>query len=212
METQCGDGAFSMDWTSIMVILRTILLFPGTQPVNPWLVGGTCSVATSGLSALMCNNATTTMSAADDYLTFSLNPTGTDLAATYNVTVSAGTITPTSASYGAATSFQLQAGSAGGGNVVVTITDADDPSCQFMVNIVDLGSCSSVMPGNFDLALTKAISSVPSPATVGSNVTYTLTVINQGDVDATNIAITDFIPTGLTLNDPDWTMLVILLF
>ncbi len=178
---------------------------PGTQPVNPWLVGGTCSIATSGLSALMCNNATTTMSAADDYITFSLNPMGTDLAATYNVTVSAGTITPTSASYGVATNFQLQAGSAGGGNVMVTITDATDATCQLIVNIVDPGSCSAVMPGTFDLALTKAISSLPSPAIVGSSITYTLTIINQGNVNATNIAISDFIPTGLTLNDLDWT-------
>ncbi len=180
-------------------------VIPASQPVNPCLSGGTCSIATSGLSALMCNNATTTMSAADDYLTFSLNSTGTDLAATYNVSVSAGTITPTSASYGAATSFQLQAGSAGGGDVVVTITDADDPTCQLIVNIVDPGSCSAVMPGNFDLALTKAISSAPTPTTIGSNLTYTLTIINQGDVDATNVAISDFIPTGLTLNDANWT-------
>ncbi|MBK8390168.1 MAG: DUF11 domain-containing protein [Saprospiraceae bacterium] len=180
-------------------------VIPATQPSNPCLAGPVCSISTSGLSALLCNNATTPMSPADDFITFSLNPTGTDLAATYNVSVSSGTITPTNASYGVATNFQLQAGSAGGGNVMVTITDATDATCQLIVNIVDPGSCSAVMPGTFDLALTKAISSLPSPAIVGSSITYTLTIINQGNVNATNIAISDFIPTGLTLNDLYWT-------
>ena len=30
-------------------------------------------------------------------------------------------------------------------------------------------------------------------------------VTNQGTVDATNIQISDYIPAGLTLNDPNWT-------
>jgi len=30
-------------------------------------------------------------------------------------------------------------------------------------------------------------------------------VFNQGTVDASNIEITDYIPTGLTLNDSNWT-------
>ena len=40
---------------------------------------------------------------------------------------------------------------------------------------------------------------------IGDTVTFTLTVTNQGNVDATNIELIDHIPQGLTLNDPNWT-------
>jgi uncharacterized repeat protein (TIGR01451 family) len=59
-------------------------------------------------------------------------------------------------------------------------------------------------PG-FDLALTKVVST-PAPYTAGDIVTYTITVINQGDFDAYNVDVTDYIPTGLNLQDGAWTM------
>ncbi|MBL7786162.1 MAG: hypothetical protein JNM36_09680, partial [Chitinophagales bacterium] len=52
--------------------------------------------------------------------------------------------TPTSASYGQATTFQLQNGSAGSGNTVtITITDLTDTNCKIQVDIPDTGSCST---------------------------------------------------------------------
>ena len=103
-----------------------------------------CSLTADGLANVICNDATTTSDATDDFITFELNPTGLNLGATYNVTVSSGTITPTSATYGSATSFQLQAGSAGAGNVTVTIADVDDPTnCTLDVTITDPGTCST---------------------------------------------------------------------
>ena len=39
----------------------------------------------------------------------------------------------------------------------------------------------------------------------GSDVVYTITVTNQGTVDATAIEVTDFIPAGFVLNDAAWT-------
>jgi large repetitive protein len=59
-------------------------------------------------------------------------------------------------------------------------------------------------PTLFDLALTKT--SATSSVVAGGNITYTLSLINQGNVNATNININDYIPTGLTLNDPAWTV------
>ena len=58
----------------------------------------------------------------------------------------------------------------------------------------------------FDLALKKVVTSPAPPATVspGDNVTYTITVTNQGGIDATNVSISDDIPTGWTLNDATW--------
>lgn len=56
----------------------------------------------------------------------------------------------------------------------------------------------------FDLALIKQLGvGQPSPVLPGESVTFTITVFNQGDIDAYNIAITDYIPA--ILNDSDWT-------
>ncbi len=49
----------------------------------------------------------------------------------------------------------------------------------------------------FDLALKKLIAS-PAPYFPGADVTFTITVYNQGTVDATDIAVTDYVPTGLS--------------
>ncbi len=58
----------------------------------------------------------------------------------------------------------------------------------------------------FDLALVKLVSNSQNyPIAPGNDVTFTITVFNQGNVDATNVQITDYIPTGMTLNDSDWT-------
>jgi hypothetical protein len=102
-----------------------------------------CNISASGLSGTSCNDNSTVPTATDDYITFDLNPTGSNLAATYNVSVSSGTISPTSASFGSATTFTLNNGSAGGGDVTVTITDATDGSCTLDQVITDPGSCSS---------------------------------------------------------------------
>ncbi len=112
---------------------------------SPYVAAG-CNITSADLTALTCNDNGTSGDTADDYVTFSLNPTGNDLGATYSVSVSSGTITPTTGTYGAATSFQLQDGSAGAGNVTVTITDADEAGCTLDVVINDPGSCSSASP------------------------------------------------------------------
>lgn len=106
-----------------------------------------CGITADGLTALTCNDNGTGNDSDDDYLTFSLNPTGTNLGSNgYTVSVSAGTITPSLGLYGEATSFQLQNGSASAADVIVTITDADSTSCSYQVTITSTGSCSSASP------------------------------------------------------------------
>ena len=69
---------------------------------------------------------------------------------------------------------------------------------------------------NFDLALTKVYTSDASAdgnATdgiiqLGDDVTFTITVINQGTLDAGTFEVTDFLPPGFVLNDPAWTCLL----
>ena len=56
----------------------------------------------------------------------------------------------------------------------------------------------------FDLALTKVISSM-GPFVPGDTVTYTITVYNQGTLNADSIVITETPPVGMTNVDPDWT-------
>lgn len=64
---------------------------------------------------------------------------------------------------------------------------------------------STVCP-KFDLALDKKVKSgQPSVFAPGDNVTFTITVYNQGNSAASSINLTDYIPFGLTLNDPNWT-------
>ncbi|MBL7785592.1 MAG: hypothetical protein JNM36_06785, partial [Chitinophagales bacterium] len=98
--------------------------------------GALCNLTAAGLGNVMCNNNGTNADASDDYISFTLNPTGTTLGSNYVVTVSSGSVTPTSASYGQATTFQLQNGSAGSGNTVtITITDLTDTNCKIQVDI-----------------------------------------------------------------------------
>jgi len=58
----------------------------------------------------------------------------------------------------------------------------------------------------FDLAIDKTLST-PSPITIGTgaSLTFTITVINEGDVTATNVIVNDNIPAGLILDDSNWS-------
>jgi len=59
---------------------------------------------------------------------------------------------------------------------------------------------------NFDLALTKT-GATPNPITAGDDVTFTITVENQGTIaaqDVINAQVTEYPPAGWTVNDPNW--------
>jgi gliding motility-associated-like protein/uncharacterized repeat protein (TIGR01451 family) len=65
----------------------------------------------------------------------------------------------------------------------------------------------SACAGVFDLSLTKTLASgQPNPVNIGDEIRYLITVYNEGDVAASNIEITDRLPTGVTLspNNPGW--------
>lgn len=102
-----------------------------------------CSLDSSGLSSITCNDNATSSDNTDDYITFDLNPTGSGIGSNYTVTVSSGTISPSaSVTYGSSTSFTLQNGSAGAGDVTITVTDDTDGTCSLIETITDPGSCS----------------------------------------------------------------------
>ncbi|WP_157585430.1 SdrD B-like domain-containing protein, partial [Runella zeae] len=59
----------------------------------------------------------------------------------------------------------------------------------------------------FDLALRKTLAAGQAASVnPGSTVKFTITIYNQGNVDATAIQVSDYIPTGLTLNDANWSV------
>lgn len=91
-------------------------------------------------------------------------------------------------------------------------TDSDaDPTGKSPVFTVTAGQqnltidAGLVKPTNkLDLALRKTIVG-SGPFTAGGNITFKIDVFNQGTMDAYDIVVTDYIPTGLTLNDNQWT-------
>ena len=85
----------------------------------------------------------------------------------------------------------------GGDNVLDNSGNDEDDHDLTKVNVVQ----------TFDLALTKVISAnTPGPFQQGSIVTYDITVTNEGTLDATTVFVSDNIPNGLILNDPNWNM------
>ena len=69
---------------------------------------------------------------------------------------------------------------------------------------------ATVVVGGFDLALIKTLSDGQA-ATVspGDNVSFDITVINQGAIIADNIVVGDYVPAGFTFDpalNPDWTL------
>ncbi len=104
------------------------------------LAASMCSINASGLSNVLCNDNGTPSDPTDDYITFDLNPTGTDIGTTYTVT--GATLTPSGGNYGSVTSFQTNPGTAGGGNLLLTIVDGSDPFCTFAFTVSDPGTCS----------------------------------------------------------------------
>jgi uncharacterized repeat protein (TIGR01451 family) len=57
----------------------------------------------------------------------------------------------------------------------------------------------------FDLALTKVLTST-GPFVPGDDVTFTVTVVNQGAQDATDIDVVDYLPTNMTfVSSPDFS-------
>ena len=57
----------------------------------------------------------------------------------------------------------------------------------------------------YDLALTKTIQNQKDSYTKGENITFAITVHNQGELVARNIEVTDYLPAGLELKDTNWT-------
>ncbi len=77
-------------------------------------------------------------------------------------------------------------------SVTSSVSDADVTN-----NSATTSTTVNAVPGpQADLALTKTDS--PDPVTAGNNVTYTVTVVNNGPDTATNVLVTDNLPGGVS--------------
>ncbi|MEM9037626.1 MAG: SdrD B-like domain-containing protein [Actinomycetota bacterium] len=81
--------------------------------------------------------------------------------------------------------------------------DATTPDARENLT-VDLGFWQP----RFDLALRKQLADGTNRTTVsvGDQVTFRITVFNQGSFDAVDVSVIDYVPDGLTLDDPDWAL------
>ena len=109
---------------------------------DPGSCSGTCNITTPMLDNVQCNDGGTPADATDDFISFTLSPNGTNISAQYNLSAGAVTISPSTGTFGVPNTFMLPAGSAGGGDVQLTLTDVNNPSCTIDVLVVDPGSCS----------------------------------------------------------------------
>ncbi|MBL7832152.1 MAG: hypothetical protein JNK41_14080 [Saprospiraceae bacterium] len=101
-----------------------------------------CELSVTSTQPTDCHNAGT-FSPTDDFISFTLLGTSTGGGTTYKVTVSQGTVTPTTALYGVPTVFTLNAGSVGAGDVTVTLTDFNIPTCKAQIVIIDPLVCDN---------------------------------------------------------------------
>ena len=80
---------------------------------------------------------------------------------------------------------------------------SDDPTNP-LTDEDDIDYAEIPVGQEMDLAIDKAVSS-PGPYTAGNDVTFTLTVTNEGSVDAEIVDLVDYFPASdLILNDINW--------
>ena len=103
-----------------------------------------CLIQSSGLNNIMCNDNGTSLDFSDDYINFTLDPSGANLGSTYSISSSQGNFTPnTSLNYGSPINLTLTNGSGNNGNFIFVISDDGGQQCTFTDTLVHSGYCSN---------------------------------------------------------------------
>jgi len=132
-----GEGDFRItlaDNDSTACMIEVTITDPGVCDEAP-----SCNFATTGLTGIQCNNNNTPRDPSDDFISFILNPNGTGLSEGYTLT---GAGIDASGIYGENTTFTAPAGSAGQGDLALTLMDNDSASCMVEINVTDPGNCA----------------------------------------------------------------------
>lgn len=108
----------------------------------------------------------------------------------------------------------------GGGNYLwsngaatASITVSPTVATTYTVTVTSTNGCTDtdeviVYSGCLDVALTKILSSPLTPVKIGDEVTFTITVYNQGANPIDSIVVADYVPSGYNYNpidNPTWT-------
>ena len=150
-------------------------------PVNIEIYG----LATTGITLETCHDNNTGNVTNDDYITFSLNPTGLNKGATYQVTAdNGGTVTllgggaATGISYGVPTALRLQNGSADGTTTfTITVTDITHAACP-ITTTVSQNNCSVSLPCQLELSYTQSTCTETSPGVFEATLDVSIVYIN----------------------------------
>gem|GEM_PF-2454174 len=169
-----------LDGASINVGTITITVYPFAEITPPTAGSCTTVVAASSCPNLMIGAAS--------------NPTGGASLANWN----------------AATNTYTGVLGDAAGTIDVAVTGGTAP-CDAGTITIAIPACTDDNTGDtgFDLALIKTLS--PGQTTVvaaGDNVSFDITVTNQGTVDAFGVLVNDYVPAGYTYNpalNPTWT-------
>ncbi|HHH53012.1 MAG TPA: DUF11 domain-containing protein, partial [Bacteroidetes bacterium] len=168
--------------------------------------GVTCEITDATVQNVQCHNSNTNGDANDDFLTFDMTVTGDFTGGTYSVSASSGGITPSSGTYDNVNSFTLTPGSAGGGNITITITDANDPNCTTTATVVDPGSCSvcdlTVDAGINQNVCSGSCTDITATASGGSGI-YNYSWSNGGNTATINVCPTSTTTYTVTVTDTE---------
>ncbi len=91
---------------------------------------------------VVCNDAGTDTMAEDDFIQFEVTIAAPNLEGTYEIEVDGFAVSPSLGTYGAEIFLELEAGSAGNGNRLITITDSENPNFVTSFEVADPGTCS----------------------------------------------------------------------
>ncbi len=110
-----------------------------------------CEIIDAGLLNISCNDFGTPGIPDDDFIDITLNPTGTGLSGSYNVTSASVVVTPGTGTYGSDQPFQLVGAFSAPDPIIITITDAADPNCSLEIEVPNITPCFDECQISLDL-------------------------------------------------------------
>jgi uncharacterized repeat protein (TIGR01451 family) len=148
-----------------------------------------CQLDTPTISTT-CNNQGTPSDARDDTFSYTIQASGQNTSTTYQIS---GADSQSKLTYntpqGPFANFSMQ-----GTNQTINLTDSTNSACK-LENLVILKPSSCASPAKIDLQLSKM--AVPDHVKPGDLITYTLSIINNGPDNATNVIIKDALPNNM---------------
>ncbi len=134
-------GVYTVEVTNPGAPELTLESFPITLQVEQ-----SCSVNSAGLQDVSCDDNGTPNNLEDDRITFSLQPQGLELGDRYAISTNGDSVSPSQGNYATRQTFAAGPGSAGGGDIIIRISDENDSSCFLEFTLTDPGSCSVPEP------------------------------------------------------------------